>query len=179
MAKKKPVRDRHYLYTAAVQSVDADLGFFKRIYKRERGRRFERLREDFCGTAVLAHEWVRRDEKNHAWGVDLDRPTLAWGRERYGPRLDAKAGRRLHLMCDDVLNVTRPKVDVVAALNFSYSVFHAREQLGQYFRAVRRSMRPSALRRGSAIECSAERGRSHPSLQRGFRRSAGRRHTQA
>ena len=39
--KKKPiVRDRHRLYSAAVQSVDADLDFFARVYKKKRGRPF-------------------------------------------------------------------------------------------------------------------------------------------
>ena len=42
---KRPVSDRHYLYTAAVQSVDADLSFFKRVYRSRRGGKFHRLRD--------------------------------------------------------------------------------------------------------------------------------------
>jgi len=48
------VHDRHLLYTAAVQSVDVDLDFFQRIFRRKRGRPIRTLREDFCGTAALA-----------------------------------------------------------------------------------------------------------------------------
>ena len=76
--------------------------------------------------------------------MDLDRPTLEWGIEHYHPRL-GPATRRLHLECRDVLEVTEPKVDLIAALNFSYSVFKTRETLGAYFRAARRSMAPGGL----------------------------------
>ena len=62
----------------AVQSVDADLKFFKRVYKKQNGGRFHRLREDFCGTAALACAWVRSHRDNVAFGVDLDPEPLAW-----------------------------------------------------------------------------------------------------
>ena len=137
--KSKSTLHRHYLYSAAVQSVDADLAFFRRIYKKRNGETFRRLREDFCGTAVLACDWVRRDLRNEAWGIDLDQPTLDWGVKHYGPRL-GKSSKRLHLQCRDVLQVTRPKVDLVAALNFSYSVFHTRDMLSRYFRQVCKSL---------------------------------------
>jgi hypothetical protein len=39
------------------------------------------LKEDFCGTALLASEWVEWRRDNTALGVDLDAATLAWGRE--------------------------------------------------------------------------------------------------
>jgi SAM-dependent methyltransferase len=141
---KKPFRDRHYLYTAAVQSVEADLDFFNKVYRARRGKRFHRLREDFCGTAVLAHEFVRRHRENQAWGVDLDEATLDWGAQHYGPRIGA-AAERLHLMKANVLEIGRPTVDVVNALNFSYSVFKERRELLRYFRKVRRSLRPGGI----------------------------------
>jgi len=143
--KKTPlVRDKHLLYTASVQSVEADLDFFSRVYRRKRGEPFRLLREDFCGTAVLACEWVRRGKHNRAVGVDLDSATLDWGLERYVPRL-GRAADRLELVCDDVLNVTRPRVDLVAALNFSFCIFKTREELGRYFRLVRRSLRTEGM----------------------------------
>jgi cyclopropane fatty-acyl-phospholipid synthase-like methyltransferase len=141
--KKKKRRGRpphrHYLYTASVQSVEADLKFFRRIYKKKHGEAFRRLREDFCGTAVLACDWVRRAADHEAWGIDLHRETLDWGLEHYAPRL-GRGVDRLHLLCRDVRQVTRPKVDVVAALNFSYSVFKTRDELRGYFTQVRRSL---------------------------------------
>jgi SAM-dependent methyltransferase len=142
--KKRDILDRHLLYSAAVQSPDTDLDFFERVYKKTRGERFRLLREDFCGTAALACEWVGRRKKNRAWGVDLDRPTLGWGKQRYVRKL-GPAAERLELICGDVLSVAEPKVDVVAAQNFSYSVFKTREVLGSYFRQVRRSLLPGGL----------------------------------
>ena len=135
----KVIRDRHILYNAAVQSVDADIDFFQRVYKRKRGKPFHLLKEDFCGTAALSCTWVKRGKNNEAWGVDLDRPTLDWGIKHYVPTLDG-ASDRLHLICDDVMAVTEPAVDVVAALNFSYSVFKTRPQLLTYFKKVRQSL---------------------------------------
>jgi SAM-dependent methyltransferase len=131
--------DRHYLYSAAVQSVDADIQFFRRVYRERHGRSFRRLREDFCGTALLACDWVRRGPDHEAWAVDLDRATLDWGIERWVPRL-GRGAERLHMCCRNVLDVTEPEVDVVAALNFSYSVFKTRRELGGYFAKVRRSL---------------------------------------
>jgi len=122
-----------------VQSADADLDFVERIYKRKRGGRCRRLREDFCGTAALACEWVSRRKDNRAIGVDLDRPTLEWGRRFYVSHL-GKAAERLTLACKDVRALTRPRVEVIVAQNFSYSVFKTREDLGGYFRKVRSSL---------------------------------------
>jgi SAM-dependent methyltransferase len=138
------VRDRHYLYSAAVQSPEADLGFFRRVWRKRYGGSFRLFREDFCGTAVMAHDWVRRGEDHRAWGIDLDSRTLRWARERYTPVLGAAASR-LQLVHGDVLEARVPRVDVVAVLNFSYCVFKERQRLGRYFRQVRRGLRPGGL----------------------------------
>jgi len=142
--KNKRVSHRHVLYEASVQSLEADLDFVERTYRRHRGKKLRRLREDFCGTSALATEWVRRREGNLSWGVDFHRPTLEWGREHRVSHL-GKAARRVHLQCADVRTVTAPKVDVVLAFNFSYSVFKDRAGLVKYFSAVRRSLRPGGI----------------------------------
>jgi cyclopropane fatty-acyl-phospholipid synthase-like methyltransferase len=87
---------------------------------------------------------VRRGAGHEAWGVDLDRATLDWGRKHYVPRLK-KSAARLHLLCRDVLEVTAPKVDLIAAQNFSYSVFKTRDELRTYFRKARQSLRDRGL----------------------------------
>lgn len=142
--KPSPDLDRHVLYSAAVQSTDVDLDFFERVYRKHRGERFRRLREDFCGTAALACDWVRRRPENRAWGIDLDGETLAWGRRNYASRLGA-AKSRLSLIRGDVLEAETPKVDVVCALNFSYFVFQRRAELLRYLRAARQALRPGGL----------------------------------
>jgi SAM-dependent methyltransferase len=142
--------DRHVLYEASVQNVEYDLDLFDRVYHSVRGARFTRLREDFCGTAALAAAWVIRSEEHHAWGVDAHAATLAWARRHRLPRLGA-AARRLVLECRDVRERAGAKVDVVAAGNFSYWVFHARGELLEYFRAARRSLREGGLWIGHAF----------------------------
>jgi cyclopropane fatty-acyl-phospholipid synthase-like methyltransferase len=142
--KARPTPHRHVLYEASVQSLEADLDFVEKNYRKYRGRGFRKLREDFCGTAALATEWVRRRDGNVSWGVDLHRPTLEWGREHRVSHLGT-ASRRVHLLCDDVRSVTAPKVDAVLAFNFSYSVFKERAGLREYFTAVRKSLRPGGM----------------------------------
>ncbi len=127
--------DRLLLYGPAVQHVEHDLDALEHIYRRLNGRAPVLLREDFCGTAALACEWVRRAPGRRAWGVDLHGATLAWARRRRLPALGPAAGR-LTLLHSDARRVTRPPVDLVMALNFSYWVFHRRAELLAYFRAA-------------------------------------------
>ena len=116
----------------------------ERVYRRRNGRTFRRFREDFCGTALVAASWALRRPGNLAWGVDLDRPTLEWARRHRLARM-GEAASRVRLVQRDVRAVGSPAVDVVAALNFSYWVFHRRPDLLAYFRAVRRSLLPGGL----------------------------------
>ena len=136
--------DRHVLYEAAVQCVDADLDFFTRVFKRHRGRPLRRLREDFCGTAHLACEFVKRHRDNLAWGVDLHEPTLNWGIRHHVLPL-GKAAERITLIRDDVRTARTPNMDAVAALNFSYQVFKTRDELRGYFRAARAALAPDGI----------------------------------
>lgn len=142
--KAKAAIDRHLLYSAAVQSVEADLDFFERVFKKRNGRRLRTIKEDFCGTAALACEWVRRRRTNEGWGVDLDLPTLEFGRERYAAKLGDDA-ERLHLIHGNVLEVSEPTVELVSASNFSYQIFKTREELVTYFKAARASLEEGGL----------------------------------
>jgi SAM-dependent methyltransferase len=133
--------DKFVLYTRAVQAPDADAAFMARYYRKLVGRPARIFREDFCGTAALACEWVRRHRENRALGVDLDGPTLAWGRKHHVAALDADQRRRLTLLQANVLDVRRPAADVLCALNFSYLVFTTRAEMRRYFTNCRRSLR--------------------------------------
>jgi SAM-dependent methyltransferase len=156
MAKKNkklvipPVaRDPHVLYENAVQGVEGQLDLMERIYRKRRGRRFTRLREDFCGTAQLACAWVQRRAQNRAWGVDIHQPTLDWCVQNNVPHLP-EAGRRLALVCEDVRTVSTPPVDMVCAYNFSYYCFKQRDELRDYFKTIR-----AALASGGVIMIDA------------------------
>jgi SAM-dependent methyltransferase len=138
--------DRHELYQRAVQSPELDAAFYARWFKRYTGRELRVLREDFCGTAVLACHHVLRHADNRAIGVDMHWPTLAWGRiHNVRKLLDAQQQRRLRLLQRDVLHVRRPLADAILALNFSYSVWKTREQLAAYVKNCFRALRPGGL----------------------------------
>lgn len=144
MAKARPSVDRHSLYEAAVQNVEADLDFIDRVYKKINGKRARLLHEDFSGTASLACSWVSRRAKNEAIAVDLDNDVLEWGREHRVAPL-GKAAARVTLLCADVRHIDRPRVDVRTAFNFSYCLFEDRAEMRRYFSTVKRSLRPGGL----------------------------------
>ena len=120
--------DRRRLYEQAVQEVAAEIDFVDDAYRAIRGRRATRLREDFCGTGNTSCEWVRRRPANTAVGLDIDEETLAWGRARHVARLKPAARERIRLLNSNVLHppTAARAVDIVLAMNFSYSVFHER-----------------------------------------------------
>jgi len=140
MIKKKTPPDIHWLYEAAVQNVDTDLDFAKRVYAKHWKRRPLTIREDFCGTAKLACHWVAGNNQHEAWGVDLHQPTLDWGVKYNAIELSDEQRNRLHLLCGDVLETCTPKVDMALALNFSFCVFKQRNTLRNYFKAVAKSL---------------------------------------
>jgi hypothetical protein len=154
-AKKSPVKktakkaarptlaqraDKHALYQVSVQSPGVDIEFFSEQFERYRGRKPMRLREDFCGTANMATEWCKSDPERTALGVDLDGPTLAWGRAHNLEPAGPDVARRVKLAQADVRETRFAKVDLVLAMNFSYCVFKTRDELGGYFAAAHKSL---------------------------------------
>ena len=138
--------DRHVLYQLAVQAPATDARFYSRWFKKYTGRELRVLREDFCGTAVLACHHVKLHRDNHAIGVDLHWPTLAWGRiHNVKQLLDTEQQRRLLLLQKNVLDVRAPVADALLALNFSYSVFKTRAELLAYIRNAYRSLAPNGM----------------------------------
>lgn len=137
--------DKYDLYQQAVQCPEADVAFIDRVYRRHYGRPPTLLSEDFCGTALIACQWVKRRRTNEAYGVDLHQPTLDWGRKHNVNRLSAHAARRVQLINGNVIRVARRKVHVVGALNFSYFTFKERNELVTYFRNVRTSLRTDGM----------------------------------
>ena len=128
--------DVHALYQQAVQCVEAEIDFVDETFKKLRRRKAKYLREDFCGTANAACEWVRRRRTNRAVAVDLDAEVLEWGRAHNVEPLGAAASR-LALVNADVRDVDRGGMDAVLAMNFSYWVLHTRAGLRRYFENVR------------------------------------------
>ena len=133
--------DRHVLYEKSVQDVAVDYKFVSKTFRQLRDRSPKHMREDFCGTANMCCEWVRRGKENTAIGVDLDPEVLAWGREHKLSRLKPDARLRTSLIQEDVCQVaTDTSVEVVLAMNFSYQLFMTRAQLGGYFSKVHKAL---------------------------------------
>lgn len=128
--------DRHDLYEAAVQNVAEECTLIDFLFRQIRGRQAKSLREDFCGTASAACEWVRMRKSNCAFGIDIDPDVLSWGREHRVGALKKNGRQRISLVQGDVLEVETPPVDVVVAFNFSYWVLRRRAQLLSYFERV-------------------------------------------
>jgi len=131
--------DKHELYQLSVQDPEIEIGFVNRVYKKTYGRMPVSLREDFCGTAFFCAEWVRLHPERTATGIDLDQPTLDWGIE-HNLAQHGEPGRRVTLLCQNVLDPLEQSFDVALGLNFSYWVFMTREDMRAYFAGVHRSL---------------------------------------
>lgn len=129
--------DRHRLYEQSVQCVEAEIDFVEETFRERRGRRPLSLREDFCGTAAAACEWVRRRRSHTAMAVDIDPEVQDWGRRHNVAALSKGARARIELLNADVLKVRTEPMDCVLAMNFSYWFFKDRRTLRRYFRRVR------------------------------------------
>jgi SAM-dependent methyltransferase len=149
-SKKKDKRtaktaDRHELYQLSVQAPEVDAEFFAKYHRKVTGEPARILREDFCGTGYLASHWVTRHRDNRAIGVDLDAPTLDWGRTYNIEPLEDHQKERIELIQQDVRTVRTDTCDVLAALNFSYSFFETRDELRAYMMHVKQDIRPGGL----------------------------------
>jgi SAM-dependent methyltransferase len=127
----------HDLYEEAVQAVDAEVEFLDETFSELRGRRAVSFREDFCGTASAACEWVRSAPNRYAIGVDNHGPTLEWGRTHRVAQLPEVDRARVKLLEEDVRTVATEPVDIIGAFNFSYWMFEKRDELRAYFESCR------------------------------------------
>ena len=131
----------HELYQLSVQNVESEIDFIDETFEQIRGRKAVTLREDFCGTGNTSAEWVRRRTTNTAIGLDLDQPTLDFGHQTHVANLDEDAASRISLIHRNVLTPgDAGGSDCVLAMNFSYWLFKTREDLRNYFIAVRESL---------------------------------------
>jgi SAM-dependent methyltransferase len=92
------------------------------------------FREDFCGSASASCQWVRQGVNFQAIGVDIDPLVLEWGRVNRISKLDSEDQARVSLIESDVLMAEVPKVDLLAAFNFSFFIFDTRDALRAYFK---------------------------------------------
>lgn len=133
------------LYRLAVQHPLAEAAFLQRVYARhDRGKTATLLREDFAGGAAIAATWVQLHPDHRAMGLDKHRPTLHWAQKRWAAELGERS-EDLQLVESDVRQVTRPRVHIVAAMNFGIFELHERKELLRYLKAVRESLLPGGV----------------------------------
>src|SRR5688572_18417719 len=124
--KKKPrwrtaaTSDKHELYELAVQEPEAESDLIDQVWKERRGRLAHSIREDFCGTAAVCVDWIKRRRNNTAFGVDIDPGVLKWAGDRARRVLKPAQLQRLRLIQGDVRTTRADPVDSVLAMNFSY-----------------------------------------------------------
>lgn len=137
--------DIHELYELSVQEPEAECDLVDQVWKELRGRTCRSIREDFCGTAAVCMDWVKRRKTNTAVGVDLNREVLDWGRQKMPQRLDKEQVKRVRLLNEDVRTVQTDLVDSVLAMNFSYSIFDTRPEMLRYFKHVHSGIKDGGM----------------------------------
>ena len=137
--------DIHELYEESVQNVENEVDFLRTTFTQRTGRTAYTLREDFCGTASLACEWVKQGADYSAVGVDIEPSVLEWGRQNRVGRLPTEDQARVRLIESDVQTVDTPDVDILVAFNFSYWIFEERAQMLNYLKRCRESIADGGL----------------------------------
>ncbi len=148
--KKNPARtagtsDPWALYELSVQEPEAECDLIEQVWREIRGSKPRTIREDFCGTALNCIEWVSRNEKNKAVGIDIAPDVLERARNRIETRLTPEQSERVELIEGDVTAAKTELVDSVLAFNFSYYLFKTRASLQGYFKQAYRCLQPGGL----------------------------------
>jgi SAM-dependent methyltransferase len=128
-----------------VQAPDADVEFFDQTYLEIRSRKAQVLREDFCGTFLICCEWVKLGPQRLAYGVDLSEEPIRYGLKNNLPKLKRSQQERVKILQKNVLSLGLPRADVIVAVNFSYFIFKTQDLICDYFKRVKKSLRPGGV----------------------------------
>ncbi|MCM0605761.1 MAG: hypothetical protein KA715_06685 [Xanthomonadaceae bacterium] len=128
-----------FLYEQSVQTT-ADVDYLLEMAITVMGRVPLSLREDFCGTHLFAREYVKRDPRFKAIGLDLDPLSIKYGTSQAKKDLTPEERKRLKIYKKNVISVTKPKSDWIVACNFSFYIFHERDTLVEYFKKAHQSL---------------------------------------
>ncbi|MBC7714657.1 MAG: class I SAM-dependent methyltransferase [Rhizobacter sp.] len=142
LKKAKLSRDQKYqLYLSSVQNPEADIQFINKEFKSIYGKAPLVLREDFCGTGMMACEWVQQSKEHKAFGIDLDMEPLAYGVVNHFSELSEEEQKRMKYINGNVMSPYDFKSDVIVAFNFSYYLFKKRNDLLKYFTEARKGLK--------------------------------------
>lgn len=133
--------EKYHLYLNSVQNAGADIDFINKEYKSLHGRLPLTLREDFCGTGMLACEWTQQSANHKAYGVDLDIEPISYGVVNHWQDLSDDEKTRMKYLNANVLRDFDFKTEVIVAFNFSYFLFKERNDLLNYFKQARKGLK--------------------------------------
>ena len=131
---------KYDLYLRSVQEPKRTLDFIEDECRKRFKLKPKSFGEDFCGTFALSCAWVKRAKDRTAVAVDLSPVPIGYGKRHYAAALTDEQRKSLTVLQKDVRNRSLPKVDVLAAYNFSYLVFKKRGELLEYFKNCRRRL---------------------------------------
>ena len=137
--------DKYALYVAAFQEPTTEVALLRHLYEQRNGVCPRSLREDFCGTAAVAREWVLSDADASAVAVDHDREPLAWASARWQHEARMQERSRLRFILTDVLSAPSGPVDVICALNGSFCALKSRRTLVDYLTRCRAALASPGL----------------------------------
>lgn len=144
---KKPLKefDKYFYYQNSVQSPENDVVYLRDAYRELKGNLPKVMREDFCGTFKICCEWAKMNDDHKAIGVDLDAEPIQYGKKNYLPDLKDYQQKRVEILQKNVLDAKLPAADIIAALNFSYSIFKTRAVLRDYFKNCYATLNKSGI----------------------------------
>ena len=145
MKKTRERFDKYLLYKQSVQSPEEDIKFFARVYRSIYKRPPRVFREDFCGTFLIGHHWVKAGGTNQAIVVDKSREPLDYGRRHHLPLMTAAERKRIQIVNKNVSAPNLPGAEIVSVSNFSYFSIRERKGLLEYFKNVRRQLMKKGL----------------------------------
>ena len=137
--------DRHTLYQESVQCPEAEVDFISKTFEALKGRKALSMKEDFGGTGYLSVEWAKSDPERTSIVVDIDKPTLDWGKKNNAEAAGSDVASRVEYIAADVRDSTDPKVDVINAFNFSYCIFETRDEMRKYFEVTREGLKDDGM----------------------------------
>lgn len=124
--------NKHELYQNSVQNVKKEVEFFRKIYRLIYNKAPHTFREDFCGTGLLANEWVKNSVENTGVGIDIDQEALDYGINNHTD------SDRVKLLNHNVLTEydSSQKFDIICSLNYSHFLLTKRSEIKKYFENV-------------------------------------------
>lgn len=134
----------YQLYEASVQTPNEHIAWLLEIFETLTGRKPISLREDFCGTFLMATEWVKTHSAHTALALDLSSEALDYGTQVHYHSLKPEQRKRLRVFRQNVMTTTDP-VDLVVAENFSFNAIKDPIDLRRYFKNVWLSLNPNSL----------------------------------